>query len=160
MKRTLWATLILAVFAAGCASIISGTKQEVSVGSTPPGATVTFKTTGGMTVFTGTTPASCRLPRSDNYLVVIKMDGYKDQEIYINRDFNGWFIGNLLCGGLIGMVVDAVDGAMWNLAPDQIHVELAKTLTDGRISTYAVVGAVDDHGQLRTISIPMIPVTR
>jgi len=158
MKRFAFAALALAILVAGCATILSGTKQEVSVSTTPPGAEVQVKTNGGLTVYSGTTPASCRLPRGREYLVSIKMEGYKEQELYISREFNAWFIGNLLCGGVLGMVIDAVDGAMWNLDPDAIHIELVRTLTDGRIGTYAVIGAIDDQGQLRTIAIPMIPV--
>jgi len=158
MKRFAFAALALAILLAGCATIISGTKQDVSINSNPDGADIQIKTGGGLTVFSGSTPANCKLPRNKEYTVVVRMVGYKDQELYINREFNAWFVGNLLCGGIVGIVIDAVDGAMWNLDPDMIHVELVKTLADGRINTYAVIGAIDDQGQLRTIAIPMIPV--
>jgi len=158
MKKGIIIVLALAVLAAGCATIISGTKQNVTVTSEPSGAQVDVKTTGGVPMFTGATPAYFQLKRSYEYQITVKMEGYRDQELFINHDFNAWVVGNLICGGLLGLIVDAVDGAMWNLSPDMIHVELVRSVSSGRISYYAVVGAIDDQGRLRTIALPMIPV--
>ena len=39
---------------------------------------------------------------------------------------SGWYWGNLVLGGLIGMLaVDPATGAMWNIAPDKIDRKLA-----------------------------------
>jgi len=162
MKHGSW-KLILGALAfgsllAGCATIISGTKQNISISSTPSSASVDVRTMGGLPVFSGTTPTSCKLPRKDEYLVTIKLAGYNESKIAIGKSFNEWAIGNLLCGGIIGIILDAVDGAMWKLEPGTIHIELVKAVSNGRTTTYAVIGALDDEGQLRTIAIPMLPI--
>ncbi|MDP8237445.1 MAG: hypothetical protein P9X24_00010 [Candidatus Hatepunaea meridiana] len=76
-----------------------------------------------------------------------------------SQTFNMWFVGNLICGGILGMIVDYVSGAMWHLEPNMIHVELVTAYKDGKMQRYAVLGALDDEGQLRTLAVPLIPVT-
>ena len=150
---------LVLLIAVGCATIFSGTKANISVSSSPNNATVEVKMTSGMTVATGTTPAYFTLDKKNSYTVTIKMQGYRDQTVFIGQSFNTWFIGNIICGGVIGMVIDFVDGAMWNLEPNQIHVELVTAMLDGQEQKYAVIGALDDDGQLRTMAVPLIPVS-
>ncbi len=158
MKSLLkFAPLVLALFAISCASIISGTSQNVSINSTPDGAKVVVKTSGGMMVYNGTTPSTCKLQRKNEYIVYITMEGYKEQQVIIDHSFNAWVIGNLICGGVLGLIIDAVDGAMWNLEPEMIRVELITAFRDGKAHRYAVIGALDETGQLRTMAVPLIP---
>lgn len=149
--------LLLAVLIIGCATIISGTKQDISVNSTPASASVTVKTVGGVGVFTGTTPATCKLERKREYIVYVRLDGFQEQQIQVSHSFNAWVVGNLVCGGVLGLVIDAVTGAMWNLEPQTIHMEMVTAYHDGKEQLYAVLGALDDDGQLRILTIPMIP---
>lgn len=39
---------------------------------------------------------------------------------------DGWFLGNLLFGGLIGIIVDAASGSMYQLTPDQVIASMGK----------------------------------
>ncbi len=146
------------MFIVGCATIISGSKQQVSVNSTPENAEVSVKTLGGISVFNGRTPASVTLARKNEYLVTVKLSGYSDQTIQISKSVNTWVIGNLLCGGIPGLVVDGVTGALWNLEPEAIHVALVIAMLDGKSVYYAVLGMHDDNGQLRTLAVPMVPL--
>lgn len=104
-----------------CATIISGSKQKVNFTSTPSQATVYINE-----IEIGTTPIEKKLERKKNYDVMIKLDGYKTYETKISRKFNAWYIGNILFGGIIGLVVDPITGAMYKLTPDQIQAELAE----------------------------------
>lgn len=113
---------------------------------------------GGIPVFNGKTPASAALQRKNEYLVTVKMAGYSEQTVQISRTINTWVIGNLLCGGIPGLIVDGVTGALWNLDPEAIHVELVVAMQDGQPVYYAVLGMLDDEGQLRTLAVPMIPI--
>ncbi len=144
---------------AGCATIMCGTKQRIEVSSSPSGAQVSIKMLNGLTLFTGTTPTTCRLPRRRDYLVTIQMEGYRDAEFYVSREFNGWVIGNVIFvrAFFIGGLVDLLDGAIWKLEPDDIHVELTKSYASGRLETQAVLKALDREGKMRTLNIPMIP---
>jgi hypothetical protein len=55
------------------------------------------------------------------------------------------------------MIIDAVNGAMWKLEPNQIMVSLV-TASVNKFDTqiYAVFRALDDKGQVRTLVIPLL----
>ncbi|QYM78788.1 hypothetical protein K0B96_16015 [Horticoccus luteus] len=49
----------------------------------------------------------------------------------IRPEMSGWYWGNILFGGLIGMiVVDPITGSMWNLSPDRIEHPLSAEQAD------------------------------
>ena len=46
----------------------------------------------------------------------MKKIGFEDKVISIESSMDGWYIANILFGGLIGMLaVDPATGAMWKL---------------------------------------------
>lgn len=150
-------TILVSSFFMNCASIVHGTKQDISISSSPEAADVTVKTAGGVVSFTGKTPATVQLARKNEYDVFIKLAGYQETTVHINKEFDALFIGNLLCGGIIGMIVDASNGAMNKLAPEVINVTLVTASIDNATKEiYAVFRAMDSEGQLRTLVIPLI----
>lgn len=163
-KKILLVVALVGVFIfiiSGCATIIKGTNQNISIQSNPSNAKVVVKTTGGIEVFNGVTPASAKLPKKKEYVVTVTLDGYKEETVMISQSFEAWTIGNIICGGIIGLIVDAVDGAMWKLEPDQIMVTMATaSLENGETRLYAVFYALDSNGQLRSTAIPMIKDTK
>lgn len=149
--------LLSAVVFYGCATIFEGTNQDVSINSTPEKANFVVKTLGGFEVAGGTTPGVVKLAKKNQYSVTVKLPGYNDATVAITQSLQGWFWGNLICGGVVGMVIDAVDGAMWDLEPNQIMVSLVTASVDNQPNrVYAVFRAYDDQGQLRTLVVPMI----
>lgn len=117
-----------------CASIVSKSKWPVAIGSTPVGASVTITNKKGANVFQGTTPAALTLKSGagffakESYLVKISMDGYDVKIISIECKLNGWYVGNILIGGLIGLlIVDPATGAMYKLRTDAVHENLTMT---------------------------------
>ena len=141
----------------GCASIVHGTKQPVSINSTPTQADFEVKTEGGTIVFQGKTPATATLERKNSYDVTINLAGYQEARIHISKEFDPLFLGNLLCGGVIGMIVDASNGAMNKLTPESINVTLVTaSIENGAKEVYAVCRIIDDEGQLKTMVIPLI----
>jgi hypothetical protein len=115
----------------GCASLISGSYDEVAFTSSPNSAAFNIKDENGKTVHQGTTPASVVLERSDGYLdgqtyqVSFSAPGYLPKTESLDTTFNGWYFGNLIFGGLIGLVVlDPATGAMWDL-PSTMDVKLS-----------------------------------
>lgn len=152
-------TLLLAIFLifVSCATIVKGTKQEISVSSNPSQADLKIMATGGIEVYNGKTPATVKLARKNEYDVLIYMEGYKEEKVHISKGFNGWYLGNLICGGVIGLIVDAANGAMYKLEPDVVNVSLATALNgDGTKEYYAFFRALDSEGQLRTLLIPLV----
>lgn len=122
---------MLCLFLSGCASIIHGTTQAVDFGSQPAGARISID---GREV--GVTPKTVDLRRKgrtkeeakpkQEYAIRIEMEGYMPYEMKIKRELDAWFFGNLIFGGLIGIIIDASNGAMYKLTPDQIIAQMGR----------------------------------
>jgi hypothetical protein len=53
------------------------------------------------------------------------MDGYETKTISVECKLNGWYFGNILIGGLIGLlIVDPATGAMYKLSSEGITEDL------------------------------------
>jgi hypothetical protein len=123
------------LFAGGCASIVHGGNREISIATQPPGATASVRKSGGDItdiVAVEKTPCTVSLdPKKSyfsgqSYTLRLEMPGYKVTEVELTPKMSGWYWGNLLVGGLIGMLaVDPATGAMWNISPDKIDRKLA-----------------------------------
>ena len=124
MKKVVYSTVALvsaAVILAGCCSIIHGTSQEVGVSSSPTGAKVVVN--GSQMA---TTPATLNLKRNGSHRIRLELDGYQPYEMTLTKSVSGWVWGNIVFGGLIGLAVDAIDGAIYKLAPEQVSAQLLK----------------------------------
>jgi hypothetical protein len=132
LRQTTAALLIGACAAAtGCATIVHSGPRSVSVASTPPGATVAIYDRANHLVQTNTTPFVAKLdPKygyftGQNYRLVFEMPGHAPAEVKLQSTLSGWYFGNIVFGGLIGMlIVDPITGSMYNLAPDKIEQTL------------------------------------
>jgi hypothetical protein len=120
-----------------CATIVHGGPRAVAVDSTPSGAKVSIYDRSNTLVLTNTTPFVAQLPtrygyfRSQAYRLQFEMPGYLNSEVDVDSAVSGWYFGNLLFGGLIGMlIVDPLTGAMFNLTPDRIHQGLNASRAD------------------------------
>lgn len=124
MKKIACVTAVFvgtALILAGCCSIVHGTRQKIGVSSSPTGAKVFVND-----VPMGTTPAALDLDRDGTHKVRIELDGYEPYEMVITRSVSGWVWGNILFGGLIGLAIDAIDGALYQLTPEQVSAQLQK----------------------------------
>ena len=120
--KLVWKTtamMLLTVIMGGCASIICGTSQEVAVNSSPSEATV--KVNG---MLRGQTPVTLDLKRNKSHTIRIELEGYQPYNVILRRGVNGWVFGNIIFGGLIGLVIDAVDGAIYTIKPNTIQASL------------------------------------
>ena len=99
----------------GCASIVHGTSEKFTLDSAPEHAGLTVDN-----VFVGKTPLLVNLARKDNHTIGVRLAGFEPQTIRLHKTTSGWLWGNILFGGLIGVVVDASDGAMYNLTPAEV----------------------------------------
>ena len=115
------AFLALSLTTTSCATIISGSKQTIKFTSTPSDATIYIDE-----VEVGKTPFETKLERKRGYNVMIKLDGYRPYETKLTKEFNAWYLGNILFGGIIGLVIDPITGAIYNLTPKQINAQLAE----------------------------------
>lgn len=149
---------------AGCASIVSGTKQDVTITSNPSAAQVSIdRAVGGamQTEWEGATPATVELKRKHAYVLTLSLDGYQPVEMGLKNGTNGWVWGNLVFGGLIGLIVDFSNGAAKTLEPDEIYVDLVTvTAMESFRATetvYAVFHIANDDGDVRVSPVPLVP---
>lgn len=107
----------------GCATIIEGTTQSVSVSTAPTvGAKCKLQSSEG--VWYVTTPGSVTVHKTKNSLdVTCSKDGFADGSQSVRPHFNGATLGNIILGGLIGAGVDAASGADFNY-PAEIDVPM------------------------------------
>lgn len=135
LNRALGAVLISAValFGHGCASIVHAGNRTVSMNTVPAGAKATIrKADSGVAVHSGVTPLTVQLNpkggffRGQSYVVRFELQGFQASEVTIRSELSGWYWGNIVFGGLIGMlIVDPATGAMWNLSPKDVQSSLS-----------------------------------
>ena len=110
----------------GCASVTRGTTENISIATTPAGATAEIS--GLDTPITCLTPCVVQAKRSADITVTINKDGYEPLMIPLTKEVPGsgaaGFAGNILAGGLIGMGVDAATGAAQDHKPNPVIVTL------------------------------------
>lgn len=128
MKRIL--PFALAALTAGCASIFSGTTQDISLRTTP-GATYSITNSYGKQVASGTTEGIANLERGAGYFsphtykARISKPGYQTRTVDIQPGMNPWYFANILLGGIVGMIiVDPLTGAMYKFYPSDIEAPL------------------------------------
>src|ERR1051325_5765432 len=142
MKPLLAALAALAaLLTVGCGTLVHGSTQQISVTSTPPGATARATCNDGSSV-EATTPGTLLLRRNaEGCAITVGKSGYESQTVALTRTLAGGLIGLLVCqnsenvtfgcvllGGAAGLLLpgylDARSGAMYMQRPDKIDVLL------------------------------------
>ena len=125
--------VFVAVVSTGCSSIVSKSEYTVAVNSSPDGSNFVITDKNGQKVHSGVTPASVTLKSSSGYFsgqtytITFQKEGYAEKVFTVQSSLDGWYIGNVVFGGLIGMlIVDPATGAMYNL-PKRVDVSLDET---------------------------------
>lgn len=132
--------LLLGSLLASCASIMHGTKQPVSVSSAPTGATVYLN---GQLL--GKTPVVADVSRkTQGNRIRLELEGYEAKEIALSRSVSGWVWGNIIFGGLIGLVVDASTGGMYKITPEVVMTNLSTTKPQGSNHEHLYITVVMD----------------
>ena len=125
MKIIIKSILLLSVILlTSCATIISGSRQNIEIASEPSSAKVYINE-----IEIGNTPVQKNLKRNQEYQLTLKLDGYKTYETKLEKKFNAWYIGNIAFGGLIGIIIDPITGAMHKLKPEEIDGNLKSGTT-------------------------------
>ncbi len=113
LKSILFSCMLLL---SSCATIISGSRQNVEIFSKPSAARVYINE-----IEVGNTPIQRKLKRNQDYSIILKLDGYETYQTKLEKKFNSWFIGNIALGGLIGIIIDPITGAIHKLKPEEIN---------------------------------------
>jgi hypothetical protein len=113
--------LSILLMSPGCATIVQGRYQDLTINSTPPGAA--FEVDG----ISGTTPATVSVRRKvRQHVVTISKPGYETAQISVGRETNAWLAGNILWGllGLPGLGIDFISGSAYELTSNTVSVEM------------------------------------
>lgn len=126
---------------AGCATLFDGPTDTVRIQSDTPGARYAITNRAGNTVKSGVAPAKVKLDggagyfQRERYTVTLKKPGYEDASTSVEPHLAGWYWGNLVLGGALGMlIVDPITGAMYQL-PDEVQVPMRKLEGDIALAT-------------------------
>ncbi len=134
MRKLFSACSIGAVVAlSGCASIVSDSSYPVNITSSPEQAGFEVVNSKGVTIQQGTTPEVVTLKSgtgyfgSETYTIKFQKEGYEEKTFTLDTSMDGWYVGNIVFGGLIGfLIVDPITGAMWKL-PETATVSLSES---------------------------------
>ncbi|MEL6373711.1 MAG: hypothetical protein AAFR04_07060 [Pseudomonadota bacterium] len=107
------AGVALASALGGCATIVEGTSQKLTVNTAPQGANCVLNRNGERIGAVASTPGTVDISNSrHDILISCDRAGYSRTQATLNSRFQAMTLGNLLVGGVVGVVVDAGSGAM------------------------------------------------
>ena len=120
--RSFTPVLVCLMFmSSSCAVISHGSKQTIPVQSSPNAVSVGL---GGMSY---TTPTTLELERKNEYVLSFSKEGYESAQIQITKHLSGGYLAaDILLTGLLGVVIDGITGAWYNLKPESVTVSLSK----------------------------------
>jgi hypothetical protein len=123
------AAMASALLLSGCATLFSGSSQEVEIQSEPSEAEIMVEGTKR-----AETPATIEVTRpeqGDPPEITINKEGYEERSLQLNKSFNGITLLNILNPfnyalgvPVLGFGVDWFTGALWKYEPEGYTVEL------------------------------------
>ena len=133
--RKLVPLFLLALFMSGCASILSKSKYPITITTDPTDAQVSVTDGDGMEIFKGKSPATVTLQagagffKKATYTVTVNKAGYDEKVMPIQFKTDGWYWGNILIGGIIGLlIIDPATGAMYKPSSEFVAVTLSQSV--------------------------------
>jgi len=121
LKSTVLILLISGLTALGCARNIS---YQHSINSIPQVANISITDKNGLEIYKGKslpTRKSKAHPEffaKDKYVLKFENKGFASKSIVVEYKSDGWYFGNVLLGGPIGLlIVDPDNGAMYQVEP-------------------------------------------
>jgi len=125
-----WGLVLAAAALTGCGTIVRGAHEDVPVQVDPPDAKVTT-TLGDDCVG----PCVIKAPRNRSFTVTATAPGYKTQVVPVGIKATGagaaGMAGNLIIGGVVGIGVDAVTGAINDHYPNPVVIKLEPEMVEG-----------------------------
>ena len=148
----LFALCALVISVSSCATIFTATKYQVAFNTTPEGAGITIENREGKVIFEGVTPTNVKLKSSAGYMkkeeykITFTKEGYAQKVVNISAELDGWYIGNIMLGGIIGMlIVDPASGAMYKIAKeDRVINETLQPTNEQALQVYDINNLPDN----------------
>lgn len=141
---------IIVTLITSCATIFSSSKYSVLLDSPMEGVNVIVQNREGLIVYEGTTPAILKLDASskfmkgERYSITFSKNGYYDYKYLLTAELDGWYLGNLLIGDLVGLFVfDPLSGAMYKIK-DKIVTPIMVPIEDYAFQIYDINNLPDN----------------
>jgi len=108
-----------AILMNGCATILTGSSDNINFTSEPSGAKIVMD---GLDI--GKTPATLEIKRSGfkDKAITLKLDGYEDRTFLLQKEFNAMAILNF--AGIIGWFVDFATGSVMKYSDKSYNLDL------------------------------------
>ena len=126
---------LLFILFSGCASIVSKNQYPINISSSPSDVDIVVTNRKGQEIFRGITPVTLNLKSSAGffqkaeYLVGFEKAGYDRSVVPIHFKLDGWYFGNIVFGGFIGLlIVDPATGAMYKLDTEFVNETLQQSV--------------------------------
>lgn len=163
-----WLLATPVIAATGCATIINGETQDISINTSPAGANVYVDAKP-----IGKSPLVAQVKRKDGTVIRVEHPDYKTEEIHLKTTSSAFFFGNILFGGLPGTTTDVATGAAIQYEKDSYYVALAPAgksafsdeSKEGRLKNYIVGNynkifqeAVSGHGENLNVLFSLLAI--
>ena len=131
MKSKLAATIAVAFAASGlsgCASVFSGTSQQIMVNTNPPGASCRYLREGQVIAEVNQTPGAVTISKTKNDITLkCNKQGYQEATYFNHSGLEQMTYGNVVIGGLLGWGIDSSLGAD-NHYDDYVNISMVPSL--------------------------------
>ncbi len=124
IKASMAAVLALSASSSGCATLLVGTHQDVSLVSDPPRATAHVAGAGEVR-----TPGVLSVERRKQNRVEFTAEGYENLEVTIERKVNPLVLGNIFF--LPALIADFLAGGAYTLE-SEVRVEMEPSRSKGK----------------------------
>ncbi len=119
MKSLQILTVVISLLITSCSTLFNGSLSDVKVNSDPSEAQIIVNGSN-----MGKTPTLLQLKRGETHIIEIKKEGYRTYRVTTTNSITGWFWGNILCGGILGFIIDLATGNAYDVHPKYIVANL------------------------------------
>ena len=122
------AAVFASICLSGCASIVSGTSQQITINTNPPGASCQYIRDGNVIGRVDQTPGTATIRKTkDDITVKCSKDGYQEASYFNHSGVEPMTYGNAVIGGVVGWGIDSAVGAD-NRYDDFVNVSMVPGL--------------------------------
>ncbi len=115
--RTLAISLTLALSCSSCATIFSNGRDKISIGARDPATRIYVD--GELK---GTGQVDAVVKRGDVHVLRGELDGCEPVSVTTGKQLDPWVFGNILIGGVIGLIIDVASDNVMRVHPAQYDV--------------------------------------
>ena len=162
MKTKIIGLSLAVILTTGCSSIISKNEYAVAINSSPDIAAFRITNRAGQNVHSGTTPSTVTLKSSSGYFkgetynIELNKEGYTTKIYAITSSLDGWYFGNIIFGGVLGMlIVDPMTGAMYNL-PARVDISLEQSVAGVEPDATLTIATIDSLTAAQKLRLVLI----